>query len=111
MMKAFLSALAILSLAGCQLDASNEDAAKKDVVIQEVTVGPEKVPCVGVGPMICLVVDGKLFYSPIFGFEHKAGTIYRLKIERKQRFTPENAPADANLYEYHLIEILSQSPA
>lgn len=60
--------------------------------------------CVGVGPMKCLVVNGELFYDSIQGFEFEEGTAYELAVARTQR---ENVPADASIYEYHLVEVLT----
>lgn len=82
-----------------------------DVEVLEVTVGPEMVDCVGVGPMKCLVVDGELFYDPIDGFEHEEGYTYRLKIERFNQFPEdEEPPQDASLYGYRLLEVISKTP-
>ena len=79
--------------------------------IQEVTVGPELVECVGSYPRQCLVVDGELFYDPIDGFRHQAGYRYRLRIERYDRFPGQTAvPQDTGRYGYRLLEILAQTP-
>ncbi|MYM64830.1 DUF4377 domain-containing protein [Pseudomaricurvus sp. HS19] len=79
--------------------------------IMEVTVGPARVDCVGVGPMKCLVVDGKTFYQKIDGFTFEEGFDYRLKIRQVQVYTAETAPADAGLYRYQLVELISKTPA
>ena len=79
--------------------------------IQEVTVGPELVDCVGSHPQRCLVVDGELFYDPIDGFRHQAGYRYRLRIERYDRFPGQTEiPQDTGRYGYRLLEILAQTP-
>ena len=79
--------------------------------IQEVTVGPELVECVGSHPQQCLVVDGELFYDPIDGFRHQAGYRYRLRIERYDRFPGQTEiPQDTGRYGYRLLEILAQTP-
>ncbi len=79
--------------------------------IQEVTVGPELVECVGSYPRQCLVVDGELFYDPIDGFRHQAGYRYRLRIERYDRFPGQTEiPQDTGRYGYRLLEILAQTP-
>ncbi|EEZ85899.1 DUF4377 domain-containing protein [Vibrio owensii] len=91
------------ALFGCAQHES-DDTAK----VMTVNVGPELVDCVGVGPMKCMVVDGNYFYDQIDGFEFESGSEYTLKIKRTQRFTPENAPADASLYRYELIEVLEK---
>ncbi|MCG9547821.1 DUF4377 domain-containing protein [Vibrio harveyi] len=71
-------------------------------------VAPERVDCVGVAPMKCMVVDGNYFYDQIDGFEFEPGYEYTLKVKRIQQFTPENAPADTSLYRYELIEVLER---
>ena len=78
--------------------------------IQEVTVGPELVECVGSYPQQCLVVDGELFYDPIDGFRHQTGYRYRLRIERYDRFPGQTeVPQDTGRYGYRLLEILAQT--
>jgi hypothetical protein len=79
--------------------------------VLRVTVAPQLVDCAGVGPMKCLVVDGLNFYQAIEGFEHEAGVTYKLEIQKSQRFAPENAPADASLFEYRLLKVLSRTPS
>ena len=79
--------------------------------IQEVTVGPELVECVGSHPQQCLVVDGELFYDPIDGFRHQTGYRYRLRIERYDRFPGQTEiPQDTGRHGYRLLEILAQTP-
>lgn len=102
----FAGLLAACSTNSDQVDSSNESA--KNMVV---TVAAEKVDCVGVAPMKCLVVDGSLFYEPIKGFDFKSGYNYQLEIERIQLYTKDTVPADANLYEYRLIKVLSKTKA
>ena len=84
--------------------------AAPDGTIQEVTVGPELVECVGSHPQQCLVVDGELFYDPIDGFRHQTGYRYRLRIERYDRFPGQTEiPQDTGRYGYRLLEILEQT--
>ena len=97
-----------LSVAALILTACSAESAKSEVMT--VTVGPDKVDCVGVAPMKCLVVDGENFYDPIDGFEHVAGTAYVLKIERTARFGDKPVPADAGAYAYELLEIVDATP-
>lgn len=91
--------------------------AKPEVVdaggmVREVTVGPERVDCVGVGPRLCLVVDGGLFYDAIDGFDYEEGYHYRLRIEQYDAWPgQEEPPADAGRYGYRLIELISKTPA
>lgn len=81
-------------------------------MVRAVTVGPELVDCVGVGPRLCMVVDGELFYDAIDGFEYEEGYHYRLRIEQYDAWPgQEEPPADAGRYGYRLIEIISKTPA
>ena len=88
------------------------DPAPAERVVLEVTVGPERVECVGVAPMQCLVVDGEFFYDPIEGFEYEEGFVYRIRMERYDAWPDlEEPPQDASAYGYRLIEVVSQTPA
>ncbi len=115
--KLMLAAAAAILLSACGGDPAAPEPEKtmpeKTVTdkIMEVTVGPAKVDCAGVGPMKCLVVDGKMFYQKIDGFTFEEGFDYRLKIRQVQVHTPETAPADAGLYRYQLVELISKTPA
>ncbi|UTZ24070.1 DUF4377 domain-containing protein [Vibrio campbellii] len=91
------------TLFGCAQHQSDDS-----VNIMTINIAPELVDCVGVAPMKCTVVDGNYFYDQIDGFEFEPGYEYTLQIKRIQRFTPENAPADASLYRYELIEVLEK---
>ena len=84
-----------------------------DAIELTVEVGPRKVMCQGVSEQECLVVDGNNFYDVIEGFEHENGFRYELKIQRTLRWgttEPSEIPADAGLYKYELLEIISQDP-
>jgi len=70
-------------------------------------VDSQKVDCVGVGPMECLVVNGEYFYDSIQGFEFEPGFNYVLLVERTER---ENVPADASAYVYTLVQEVSKTP-
>ena len=95
---------------GGPLNSSDESATGDEVKMMEVTVGPELLDCVGVGPRKCLEVDGKLFYDGIDGFKHEEGHTYRLKIERYDAFPEEEEPPqDASRYGYRLIEVISKT--
>ena len=86
--------------------------SSKDDEVLEVTVGPELKECIGVGPMQCMVVDGKLFYDRIDGFDYEQGYVYKLKIERYDAWPDrEEPPQDASRYGYRLIETISKTPA
>ena len=80
--------------------------------VREVTVGPQRVDCVGSAPQLCLVVDDALFYDAIDGFEHEAGYEYRLRIEQYDRWPGQaEIPQDAGRYGYRLLEVLEKKPA
>ena len=111
-----LSALAAIMLFGiaCRGSSSGEVRAVVDAggMVREVTVGPEWVDCVGVGPRQCMVVDGSLFYDAIDGFDYEEGYRYRLRIEQYDAWPgQEEPPADAGRYGYRLIELISKTPA
>lgn len=74
------------------------------------TVSPNKVQCHGIRPMQCLVVDGKLFYDPILGFHFEPNHTYILKIERTTKYSPDNVPQDASLFEYRLLKVIEKIP-
>lgn len=106
LIRVFLTVLTVM-FSGSGSSASDPTSP----TVLRVTVGPQLVDCVGVGPMKCLVLDGRNFYEDIDGFEHKAGVTYVLDIERRQRFDPETVPADAGLYAYRLLAIVSRDPS
>lgn len=77
-------------------------------------VGPDKVDCMGDGPMRCFQVSygdtqspGELenFYDPIEGFLWHPGTAYKIKV--KETYKGENS-VDASSIKYELVEILLQ---
>lgn len=74
-------------------------------------IDSELVDCVGVGPMKCMMVrtdeseEWQNFYDKIQGFEHQAGNRYALSVKRTKR---ENVPADASIWTYELVEVISQ---
>ena len=79
--------------------------------VMDVSVGPERVYCEGSAPMMCMMVDGELFYDEIDGFEHEAGYRYRLRMERYDRWQGQAPPADASKYGYRLIEVVEKARA
>jgi len=97
-------------LAACSNDRNGSiaDGSEPPTDIMVVSVGAERVDCVGVAPMKCLVVDRALFYGNIQGFDFENGYEYKLKIEKAQSYTNDTAPADASLYEYTLLSVLSK---
>jgi hypothetical protein len=75
-------------------------------------IGPERVECEGVAPMMCLQVaeseDGnyQLFYDTIEGFGYQEGTSYVIDVSIIE---VENPPADASSLQYTLVEIVEES--
>ena len=61
------------------------------------------VPCQGVAPMRCLVVNGEYFYDLIDGYRHIEGQPARIYVERTER--PEPLPADAGGFLYRRIPL------
>ena len=93
-----------------ELTTDDDSTGRDDVTVMEVTVGPELLDCVGVGPRQCLEVNGRFFYEGIDGFKHEEGYTYRLKIERYDAFPGEKEPPqDASRYGYHLVEVISKT--
>jgi hypothetical protein len=116
---------ALFILAGCEnqqsatqslLEAQTEEAhtssssTNSSTRTMAVTVEPQRANCFGVAPMRCLIVNNELFYEDIQGFDFVTGNRYQLLIERQQAYTKENTPADASLYQYKLIKVLSRVP-
>lgn len=82
-------------VAGClPADSPPEDAA---VLFR---IAPDTVPCAGVGPRRCLMVNDALFYDSIEGYTHVEGQGAEIYVIRKRR--PEPVPADASIYTYHM---------
>lgn len=109
-MKQGITGVLLMALTACTLNApQSTQESETSTRVKTVTVGSQTVDCVGVGPMTCLIVDDALFYDPIQGFDFEPGYEYQLKIEQRQRFSPGNVPADASLYEYHLLDVLSKT--
>ena len=75
-------------------------------------IGPERVECEGVAPMICLQVaksedgDYQLFYDTIEGFDYQEGTSYVIDVSITE---VENPPADSSSLQYTLVEIVEES--
>ena len=93
--------------------ASGGPAEKPEAPPEEKTIfiGPEKVECVGVGPMECYQVkedpnaEWQFFYDEIEGFEWEPGYTYEIRVAIHQ---VENPPADASSLRYELIEIIDK---
>ncbi len=75
-------------------------------------IGPARVECEGVAPMMCLQVaesedgDYRLFYDTIEGFDYQEGTSYVIDVSITE---VENPPADASSLQYTLVEIVEES--
>ncbi len=76
-------------------------------------VGPNREPCMGVAPQLCLLVkenpedEYSLFYSTIEGFDFEPGFEYELLVNKQ---TVPNPPADASAFRWTLIEVVSKTP-
>ena len=104
---AVISALAFLIACGAN---DGTGGLNGETEVLEVVVGPERVECVGIALMECLMVDGEFFYDEIEGFEHQEGYEYRLRIEQYDAWPDmEEPPQDAGRYGYRLIEIISKT--
>lgn len=76
--------------------------------IQTFTVGPEKKDCDGEGINKCLVVNGELFYAEIEGFDFEKGKTQKIRVRQILKYeNPDEAPADAGLYTYQMIGVIS----
>jgi hypothetical protein len=77
-------------------------------------VAAQRVPCVGVGPMECMLVrqdtaaDWEFFYDGILGFTHESGYEYTLYVARRE---VRNPPADGSTLAYRLLRILEKKRA
>jgi hypothetical protein len=95
------------------LSACSELFGPKDWVVT-MDVAPERVPCVGVGPMECLRVrehpdtTWTLFYSGIDGFSFEPGFSYTLRVLVRE---VPNPPADASSRDYRLLAVLRKVSA
>lgn len=59
------------------------------------------VPCEGLVPRRCLVVNGEYFYGVIDGYRHVEGRPARIYVERSKR--PEPVPADVGDFVYRRV--------
>lgn len=104
-----IAAVPAPTAAPSQIEACADETAVD--CMMEVSVGPERVYCEGSAPMMCMMVDGELFYDAIEGFEHEAGYRYRLRMERYDRWQGQAPPADASKYGYRLTEVVEKARA
>ena len=76
-------------------------------------IGPDRVDCVGVGPLKCLLVkesedtDWEFFYDGIEGFTYVEGVSYVLDVEITQVKDP---PADGSSLYYRLVRVVEATP-
>jgi heat shock protein HslJ len=103
----FLSILVLVLGTGSALVDTTEKSIEKIWY-----VGPEKVPCTGVAPQMCLQIKESpeqnytLFYSAIEGFCYQPGYVYVIKVREEP---VENPPADASSLKWILIEVISKT--
>ena len=79
------------------------DLARTDhstVILFDIEANP--VPCEGLVPMRCLVVNGEYFYDVIDGYRHVEGRPARIYVERSKR--PEPVPADVGDFVYRRVD-------
>ena len=102
--------LALAISTACTPSSAIEPTGQPEQV--KMVVGPEKVDCVGEGPMTCLQVkfDGDsewmLFYDNIAGFEFEPGFEYELLVTKTE---VEDPPAGASSIQYALVEVVGKT--
>lgn len=100
---------------GLKLVKKNKPAPKEKELV--LWVSKKRVPCTipPGGPRDCYQIsygkavpvndkEWEIFSEEIKGFDYKPGKDYQLKVKRKP---VQNPPADASVYSYELIEVLS----
>ena len=99
---------ALLAVTALALSAGCSDSTETT----RLWIGPERVECEGVAPMMCLQVaeseDGEyeFFYDDIAGFDYQEGTSYVIDVEITEVKDP---PADASSLQYTLVEIIEEN--
>jgi len=87
-------------------------ALPKDVQVW--TIDAERANCEGVAPMKCLLVKKQgqnafeLFYDAIIGFDYQEGFVYTIWVKEEAKTPP--IPADASIYNYTLVKVVSKKP-
>jgi heat shock protein HslJ len=98
-----------LTVAGMDADTSGSQTATY-------WIAPEQIPCQGVVPMQCLLVnkeiDGQLnqwqlFYNEIEGFDFVPGVFYKLELALSE---VADLAADASSRQYKLVRQIEQTP-
>ena len=103
----FMIAGAALACSACTPMAGNGDggdavsSGSTEGEIEVFDIAAQTQPCVGVGPMQCLVVNGEFFYNSIEGYTHVEGEAARICVAKTRR--PDPVPADAGLYLYRAV--------
>ncbi len=85
--------------AGDGVEAAASGSAEGE--IERFDIAAQTQPCVGVGPMQCLVVNGKFFYNSIEGYTHVEGEAAQICVAKTRR--PDPVPADAGIYLYRAV--------
>ncbi len=96
---ATLAAAALLT--ACQTEGQENGGTLPDGP-ELYRIAAETAPCEGVGLRRCLVINDKLFYDRIDGYEHVEGQAAEICVVRTKR--PEPVPADASLYLYKRVD-------
>ena len=108
---ALMTAVVRLTLASVALGAALTGCSDSPDTTR-LWIGPERVECESVAPMMCLQVaeseDGnyQLFYDTIEGFDYEEGTSYVIDVSIAE---VENPPADASSLQYTLVEIVEEN--
>src|SRR2546421_10766693 len=102
-----LCTLALTGITAC----SDLFGPKERVVVMD--IAPQRVPCVGVGPMQCLSVRERpdtawtLLYDGIEGFSFEPGYQYTIRVAVR---TVHNPPADGSSLAYRLLALIQKVP-
>ena len=75
----------------------------EDSVAEVFNIAANTEACQGIGPMRCLVVNDKLFYVRINGYEHVEGQPAKICVVRSRR--PKPIGADQNPFLYRRVDL------
>ena len=113
-----LSVISIFSFAQPAKKTTKSKTAKKTVRakmpkdVQVWTIDAQRAKCEGVTTMQCLLVkkqldkDFNLFYDNIEGFDYQEGFVYTIWVKESLKTPP--IPADASLYNYELVKVVTK---